>query len=98
MNALSDKIREYIRDSFLTESDVVVRDDDDLLQVLDSLQILRIVLDLESMHSIKVDNSELTPENLGTIGRLSAFLERKLQESQSLESKRQESSCSTAVQ
>jgi acyl carrier protein len=92
MNALSEKIREYIRDSFLPEGDVELRDDDDLLQVLDSLQILRMVLDLESMHSIKVDNSELTPENLGTIERLSAFLDRKLRESNL-----QESSCPTAA-
>jgi acyl carrier protein len=54
--------------------------DDDLLALLDSLQILRMLLDLESQYSIKVENSELSPENLGTIARLAEFIGRKRQE------------------
>jgi acyl carrier protein len=47
--------------------------------VLDSLQILRMIIDLETEHAIKVENSELTPENLGTVERLAAFIEKKRQ-------------------
>lgn len=83
------EIRSYIRDSFLApdEQDTIIRDDDDLLKILDSLQILRMVVDLEATYSIQVDNSELTPENLGSIDKLAEFIDRK----------RQAASCSTAV-
>jgi len=55
------------------------RCDDDLLAILDSLQILRMLLDLEAEYAIKVENSELTPDNLGTISRLANFIARKRQ-------------------
>jgi acyl carrier protein len=75
-------IRDYIRDSFLDEGQVVeLRSDADLLLILDSLQILRMLIDLESKYSIKVDNSELTPENLGTVERIAAFIAKKCRES-----------------
>jgi len=57
-----------------------LRCDDDLLSILDSLQILRMLLDLEAQYAIKVENSELTPDNLGTISRLANFIARKRQE------------------
>jgi acyl carrier protein len=57
-----------------------VASDTDLLTLLDSLQILRMLLDLEAEYSIKVENSELTPENLGTIGRLTELIDRKQRE------------------
>ena len=53
-------------------------DDDDLLTVLDSLQVLRMLLDLEAEFSIHVDPSEFTPENLGSVERMADFLGRKL--------------------
>ncbi|HZL90009.1 MAG TPA: acyl carrier protein [Pirellulaceae bacterium] len=75
-------IREYIQSSFLADGDgKELRNDDDLLTVLDSLQILRMLMDLEAKYSIKVDNSELSPENLGTTAKLAAFIARKRQAS-----------------
>jgi acyl carrier protein len=75
-------IREYITNSFLSSDDAATfRSDDDLLTILDSLQVLRMLMDLESQYSIKVDNSELAPENLGTVERLAAFIARKQTES-----------------
>jgi acyl carrier protein len=47
--------------------------------VLDSLQILRMVLHLESSFSIKVTDGELTPENLGSVAKIAAFVDRKRQ-------------------
>jgi acyl carrier protein len=61
-------------------AEIVVDNDTDLLTLLDSLQILRMLLDLEAEYSIKVENSELTPENLGTIGRLKELIDRKQRE------------------
>lgn len=71
-------IREYIQASFSTnEEPLTFRDDDDLLELLDSLQVLRMVMDLEVKYSIKFDNSEMTPENLGSVERLASFVNAK---------------------
>jgi len=79
---IEETLRHYIRESFLDEGQVAeLRSDEDLLMILDSLQILRMLIDLESKYSIKVDNSELTPENLGTVERIAAFIAKKSRES-----------------
>jgi acyl carrier protein len=81
MEKIQHVIRDYIVSSFLESADAAaLRDDDDLLMVLDSLQILRLLMDLETRYSIKVDNSELSPDNLGTVEKLAAFVARKRQE------------------
>lgn len=81
MTAIETTIRQYIEGSFLDDEQAVdLRNDDDLLLVLDSLQVLRMLMDLEAEYSIKVEHSELTPENLGTIGRLAVFIDRKRRE------------------
>jgi acyl carrier protein len=76
--SIKDTIREYVTDSFLAEGQTaLIQDDDDLMEVLDSLQVLRMVADLENRFSIQVDNSDLTPENFGSVERLAAFIARK---------------------
>jgi len=76
--ATVEHIREYIQSSFgAGEGGPPLGDHDDLLQVLDSLQVLRLVMDLESKYSIKFDNGEMTPENLGSIVKLAAFVDAK---------------------
>jgi acyl carrier protein len=74
-------IRAYIQDAFLTDDQAATfAGDADLLLILDSLQILRMLIDLEAEYSIAVDSSELTPENLGTVQKLAAFIAKKRQE------------------
>ncbi|MCI0359213.1 MAG: acyl carrier protein [Planctomycetaceae bacterium] len=80
MTRIEATIRDYIQQSFLDGGGAApgyLRGDEDLLTLLDSLQILRMLMDLEAQFDIKVDNSELTPENLGTIERLAAFIHKK---------------------
>jgi acyl carrier protein len=48
-----------------------------LLTILDSLQLLRLVVQLEPWFGVQVLDSELTPENLGTVDRMAAFVVRK---------------------
>jgi len=75
---IRDEIREYLS-AVLTKAGRSgdLGDDDDLLFVLDSLQLLRMVLELESRYAVSIDNSEMTPENLGTIERIAAYVDRK---------------------
>jgi acyl carrier protein len=75
---IKDTIRSYVTDSFLAEGQTAtLQDEDDLMEILDSLQILRMVADVEKRFSIQVDNSDLVPENFGSVERLAAFIERK---------------------
>jgi acyl carrier protein len=76
--SIREAVRAYLIDVLSrTGRRTELTDDDDLLQVLDSLHLLRMVLELESRHGISIDNSELTPENLGTVARIASFVERK---------------------
>jgi acyl carrier protein len=38
------------------------------------------LMDLEAEYGIKIEHSELTPDNLGTVTRLAAFLAKKREE------------------
>jgi acyl carrier protein len=85
MNAIEQTIRQYLESSLFADGPAAngngsLACDDDLLTILDSLQVLRMLLDLEAQYAIKVDNSELTPENLGTIRRLAEFIAKKREE------------------
>ncbi|MEX0719010.1 MAG: hypothetical protein WD066_20615 [Planctomycetaceae bacterium] len=72
-------VRAFVLDSFFSDSDgSEVRDDDDLLLALNSLQVLRMVIELESRYGITIDNNDLTPENLGSIERIRDYLDRRL--------------------
>ncbi len=78
----ADKIHKYLNDSFVEEDDetigIGIGIDDDLLECLDSLQVLRMVTDLESMLGFKVENSDMTPENLGTIAKLATYIDGRI--------------------
>ncbi|MEX1095766.1 MAG: phosphopantetheine-binding protein [Planctomycetales bacterium] len=81
MNSLTiqQSVRDYLLESFFPGSDgAELHDDDDLLLSLNSLQLLRMVIELESRYGIAIDNRDLTPENLGTIERIRDYLDRRL--------------------
>lgn len=78
MQHVQSRIRAYIAESFLdAERAESFRDESDLLQLLDSLQILRVVVQLESWFGITVADSELTIENFGSVERIAAFVAGK---------------------
>jgi len=55
-----------------------LRESDDLLMILDSLQVLRLVIYLETTFAFKVPDDEITPENLGSVETVAALVLRKL--------------------
>jgi len=75
---IQQKIRDYLVASYVPgDEGQGLQNDDDLLLVLNSLQLLRMVIDVEGMFEVSIDNSEMTPENLGTIENIATFVQRK---------------------
>lgn len=76
MDEVGDRIRDFIRDAFFVEG---LADDTSFLQtgVIDSTGVLQLVYFLEEDLGIRVDEQDLLPENLDSIGRLVGFVARK---------------------
>lgn len=82
METVSQQVKAFIVDSFLfgdeAEADRLGLDDSLLEQgVLDSTGVLELVAFLEGTFGIQLDDDELVPENLDTVRRIAAFIERK---------------------
>jgi acyl carrier protein len=80
MNNYEPDIRKFLTDQFLFgESRPLERDVSLFNQgIIDSTGVLELIHYLEEHFGIKVQDDELLPENLDTIGNICAFLERKL--------------------
>jgi acyl carrier protein len=71
-------VRAFLAESFLPPARAeALTERDDLFAVLDSLQVLRLVLQLEALYDIHVANSDLTPDNLGSLAKVAAFVEQR---------------------
>jgi len=70
------RIREFIVESFFVDD---FSDDDSFLRnsIVDSLGMLELVAFLEKEFRIKVSDAELVPENLDSLAKVCAFVERK---------------------
>jgi len=80
MNEVMDKIKGYILENFLFTSDRTALEDDKSFMdsgVVDSTGILEIVGFIESEFGIKVEDEEMTPENLDSVSRLVRFVLQK---------------------
>jgi acyl carrier protein len=71
-----DRVGRFIASSFLPAGAVAPGPADDLFGLLDSLQVLRTVAWVEETFGVKVGDADLTAENLGTVGRIAAFVAR----------------------
>jgi len=80
MNDHEAEIRKYLTEQFLFGEERPLERDVSLFDqgIVDSTGILELINHLEERFGIKVQDTELLPENLDTIGNICAFLERKL--------------------
>ena len=75
------KIRAFIVETFLFEDpDTSFEDDDSLLDsgIVDSTGVLELVAFIEEEYEVEVKDEELIPENLDSIDKIAAFIERKM--------------------
>ena len=82
MPVLEKEIREFIIDNFLFgEDDGKLSSDDSFIEhgFIDSTATLELVALLEGNYAVKIEDSELDPENLDSINKLVQFINRKTQ-------------------
>jgi acyl carrier protein len=75
------KVRNFVVENFLFGNANGLADDTSFLEagILDSTGVLEVVAFLEQQFGVRVDDDELTPENLDSIASIGAFVSRKLQ-------------------
>jgi acyl carrier protein len=80
MNNHESDVRKFLTDQFLFGDSRPLERDVSLFNqgIIDSTGVLELINYLEEHFGIKVQDDELLPENLDTIGNICAFLERKL--------------------
>ena len=77
---ITENIRQFVIDNFLFGDDPGFSNRSSLIQegIIDSTGILELVTFLEKGYGIEIADRELVPENLDSIDRAAAFVQRKL--------------------
>ena len=76
---IEEQVRAYIVENFLLGNDQELSVSQSLLEsgVVDSTGVLELVEFLEQSFGIEVQDADLVPENLDTVGNITAFVRRK---------------------
>jgi acyl carrier protein len=78
--SLRTELKQFIVENFLLSRDAsLLRDSDSLTEqgILDSTGALELVTHLEERYGVTVQDDELHPDNLDSIDKIAAFIERK---------------------
>jgi acyl carrier protein len=75
-----EQLKQFVIESFLFGQQTDFRDDDSFLEsgIIDSTGVLELVTFVEEGFGIKVQDSDLIPDNLDSIEKLTAFVQRRL--------------------
>jgi len=78
-----EKVRQFVVSTFLLGDGELLKDDTSFLEqgILDSTGILELIMFLEESFGIKIEDDDLVPENLDSLERIAAFLDRKVAKS-----------------
>jgi len=74
-----ESVRAFITENFYIADKAALSDDASLLDkgIIDSTGVLEVVAFIEGAFGIQVDDAEILPENLDTIGSIVRYVERK---------------------
>lgn len=84
MTVVEQKLRKIVSETFLVEGESQeLLGDDSFIEkgIIDSTGILQLVEFVEQEFELKVEDEDLIPENLDSINRLVAFIDKKMQAS-----------------
>ncbi len=79
MDNIKQNLRRFIMQNFFVPDGTALADEDLLLEhgVVDSTGVLEVIHFVEESYGISVEDDEIDPENLGSISRIAAFVQRK---------------------
>lgn len=77
--AIADELHSFIKKNFYAADKLDIAADDSLLDkgIIDSTGVLELVEHLEKQYKVRVEDSEMVPENLDSIAAIVRFLEGK---------------------
>jgi acyl carrier protein len=80
MSSIEETVRSFVVEHFLFGDGDIVKGDTSFLEerIIDSMGILELVMFLEQTYSVKVDDSELLPQNFDTLDNIVMYLETKV--------------------
>jgi acyl carrier protein len=80
---IKDQIRSFLATNFYVPEPAALDDDASLLDqgLIDSTGVLEVIEYLEATFEVKVEDAEILPENLDSVERIVAFVQRKKFES-----------------
>jgi acyl carrier protein len=75
------ELRQFVVDNFLFGRDRPFSDEDSLIEngLIDSTGVLELIAFLEEKYAIRIEQTEMIPDNLDSIHSLSNFVRRKWQ-------------------
>ena len=73
------RVRDYIVKNFYVADAAALSDQASLLEqgIIDSTGVLEVIAFLEKTFGVRVEDSEMLPENLDSVARIAAFVKRK---------------------
>ncbi len=76
---IKEKVKTFIRESFLFDSTAQIEDGDSLLEkgIIDSTGVLELILYLEEEFGVKIEDEEIIPENLDSVLSIETLLKSK---------------------
>jgi acyl carrier protein len=79
MEDVQQRVKRFVMENFFVSDPSEIGDDTSLIAtgMVDSTGMLEVITFLESEFGVRVRDQEMVPGNLETIGRISAFVERK---------------------
>jgi acyl carrier protein len=77
--ALTKQIRDFVTTNFYVADPNTLEDTTSLLEqgIIDSTGVLEVIMFVETAFGVTVEDAEMLPENLDSIERIAAFVERK---------------------
>ena len=76
---IQQRVKQFIIENFYVSNAAALTDDASLIStgVVDSTGMLEVITFLESEYGVTIEDKEMTPENLETIGRIAKFVIQK---------------------
>lgn len=77
---IKDQVRTFLTSNFYVVDPAALEDESSLLDrgIIDSTGVLEVIFFIEETFGIKVEDSEMLPDNLDSIERITDFVARKL--------------------